>query len=239
MNKKRFMKQKNNEENSVKTKLLLLEDDTNLSETVCEFLESKGYDVTPVYDGEKAEEILYEQQFDLLLLDVNVPYLNGFELLCKMRKESRNTPAIFLTSLNSIEDVEHGYKSGCDDYIRKPFALKELLFRIETLLKREFFHTQSNKITLNENSEYDTQTHQLFINNHAIQLQNKEAKLLKLFLQKKNEIISHETLMAHLWDYNEQGSDDTLRTYIKNLRKLIGKEQIVSIKKLGYKFTIA
>jgi two-component system, OmpR family, response regulator len=233
------MKPTNKEETMPKTKLLLLEDDANLSETVCEFLESKGYEVTPVYDGVEAEERMYEHHFDLFLLDVNVPSLNGFDLLSKVRKEGNITPAIFLTSLNAIEDLEQGYESGCDDYLRKPFALKELLFRIETLLKREFFHASSSKISLDEGIAYDTLTNQLLVNNQAIQLQNKEAKLLKLFLQKKNEIISHEMIMAHLWEYDEQGSDETLRTYIKNLRKIMGKDRIVSIKKLGYKFTLA
>ena len=222
-----------------KTKLLLLEDDANLSETVCEFLESKGYDVTSVYDGEEAEEIIYEHHFDLFLLDVNVPSLNGFELLSKVRKGGNVTPAIFLTSLNAIEDLEHGYESGCDDYVRKPFVLKELLFRIESILKREFFHAPNPTIHLDETIEYDLVNNQLFVNQKAVKLQNKEAKLLKLFLQKKNEVITHEMIMTYLWEYDEQGSDDTLRTYIKNLRKIIGKDRIVSIKKLGYKFTLA
>lgn len=227
------------EESMNKTNILLLEDDINLSDTVCEFLESKGYKVTAVYDGIDAEETIYEHHFDLLLLDVNVPSLNGFELLSKLRTHGTTIPAIFLTSLNAIEDLEHGYESGCDDYLRKPFALKELLFRIETLLKREFFHTPSATLRIDEGIEYDTQTNQLRVQGKAIQLQNKEAKLLKLFLQKKNELLSHEMLLSHLWEYDEQGSDDTLRTYIKNLRKIMGKERIVSIKKLGYKFTLA
>lgn len=220
-----------------RNRILLLEDDTNLSETLCEFLESKNYLVTAVYDGEEAENTIYEHQFDVLLLDVNVPSLSGFELLKKIRQASNMTPAIFLTSLNALEDLEHGYESGCDDYLRKPFALKELLFRIETILKREFFHAPKARLAIAEQIEYDTLTNTLFVENKAVLLQNKEAKLLKLFLQKKNEIISHEMIMSHLWEYDEEGSDDTLRTYIKNLRKIIGKETIVSIKKLGYKFT--
>ncbi|MDD3342060.1 MAG: response regulator transcription factor [Sulfurospirillaceae bacterium] len=221
-----------------KNNILLLEDDINLSETVCEFLDSKGYRVTAVYDGIEAEDKMFEHQFDLFLLDVNVPGINGFELLQKIRHEGNTTPAIFLTSLNAIEDLEHGYQSGCDDYLRKPFALKELIFRIESLLKREFFHANEPRLTLAPHITYDTLTHELFIDTTKVQLQNKEAKLLKLFLQKKNEIILHETIMAQLWEYDEQGSDDALRTYIKNLRKIIGKDCIVSIKKLGYKFTM-
>ena len=221
----------------MKKRLLLLEDDTNLSETVCEFLESKGYEVLAVFDGEEAEEAMFEHHFDLFLLDVNVPSLNGFDLLSKVRKEGNTTPAIFLTSLNAIENVEEGYESGCDDYVRNPFALKELLFRIESTLKREFFHSPKSTLSLSESVVFDTNTNTLLVDNQPVQLQKKEAILLKLFLQKHNEIITHEFIMSHVWEYEEEGSDDALRTYIKNLRKIIGKDRIVNLKKLGYKFT--
>ena len=221
----------------MKKRLLLLEDDTNLNETVCEFLESKGYEVLAVFDGEEAEEAMFEHHFDLFLLDVNVPSLNGFALLSKVRKEGNTTPAIFLTSLNAIENVEEGYESGCDDYVRKPFALKELLFRIESILKREFFHSPKSTLSLSESVVFDTNTNTLLVDNQPVQLQKKEAILLKLFLQKPNEIITHAFIMSHVWEYDEEGSDDALRTYIKNLRKIIGKDRIVSLKKLGYKFT--
>lgn len=221
----------------MKKRLLLLEDDTNLNETVCEFLESKGYEMMAVFDGEEAEEAMFEHHFDLFLLDVNVPSLNGFDLLSKVRKEGNTTPAIFLTSLNAIENVEEGYESGCDDYVRKPFALKELLFRIESILKREFFHSPKSTLSLSESVVFDTNTNTLLVDNQPVQLQKKEAILLKLFLQKPNEIITHEFIMSHVWEYEEEGSDDALRTYIKNLRKIIGKDRIVNLKKLGYKFT--
>lgn len=221
----------------MKKRLLLLEDDTNLNETVCEFLESKGYEVLAVFDGEEAEEAMFEHHFDLFLLDVNVPSLNGFALLSKVRKEGNTTPAIFLTSLNAIENVEEGYESGCDDYVRKPFALKELLFRIESILKREFFHSPKSTLSLSESVVFDTNTNTLLVDNQPVQLQKKEAILLKLFLQKSNEIITHAFIMSHVWEYEEEGSDDALRTYIKNLRKIIGKDRIVNLKKLGYKFT--
>ena len=221
----------------MKKRLLLLEDDTNLNETVYEFLESKGYEVMAVFDGEEAEDAMFEHHFDLFLLDVNVPSLNGFDLLSKVRKEGNTTPAIFLTSLNAIENVEEGYESGCDDYVRKPFALKELLFRIESILKREFFHSPKSTLSLSESVVFDTNTNTLLVDNQPVQLQKKEAILLKLFLQKPNEIITHAFIMSHVWEYEEEGSDDALRTYIKNLRKIIGKDRIVNLKKLGYKFT--
>jgi len=122
----------------MRTRLFLLEDDTNLSDTIVEFLEEEGFDIETAYDGEEAEERLYENRYDLLLLDVNVPGINGFELLKSVRGRGVDTPAIFITSLNAIENLEEGYESGADDYIRKPFALKELLLRITSLLKRDF-----------------------------------------------------------------------------------------------------
>lgn len=218
-------------------KLLLLEDDVNLSDTLCEFLSDAAYDVDAVYDGDEAQVRIYENSYDLLLLDVNVPGINGFELLRSAREGDDKTPAIFLTSLNSIEDLSLGYESGCDDYLRKPFALKELLFRIETLIRREFFHANNNTLQIATNIVYDINANTLHVDDKEVRLQNKEAKLLKLFLQKRGEIVSHEVIFEALWSYEESSSDTALRTYIKNLRKIIGKERIISVKKLGYKFT--
>ncbi|MEA1917878.1 MAG: response regulator transcription factor [Campylobacterota bacterium] len=220
----------------MRAKLLLLEDDITFNETICDYLSDEDFEVTPAFSGYEAQDILYENSFDLLLLDVNVPQLNGFELLKLIRANGVNTPAIYITSLNSIDSLEEGFESGCDDYIRKPFELKELLFRVESILKREFFHSNNSLIELSSNTSYDTKTNMLIVDGIQNRLNNKDGKLLKLFMQHKNEIISHEVIQEHLWDFDETPSDNALRTYIKNLRKLIGKEKIVSIKKLGYKF---
>jgi len=217
-------------------KILLLEDDTNLNETVTEFLEENGYEVVSVYDGYEAQEKLYETKFDLLLLDINVPGVDGLQLLKESRQEGVVAPAIFITSMDSIDDLERGFESGCDDYIRKPFALKELLIRVETLLKRGFFHEAKETIPIAENIAYDIKTGELLIDGRSVTLGNKESRLMKLFMKHQGEVISHERIYRHLWDYEEEPSDSALRTYIKNLRKIIGKESIVSIKKQGYKF---
>jgi DNA-binding response OmpR family regulator len=218
-----------------KSKILLLEDDINLSETIEEFLQDEGYEVSHVYDGDSAEEVIYEEKFDILLLDVNVPGLNGFELLKKIREEGNETPAIFITSLNSTDDLSDGYESGCDDYIRKPFELKELLLRVQSILKRSFFHKAENKIKIKEDIFYDLNNNELVKEGKKVVLNNKEDRLLRLFLQYQNQIIPHEKIYETLWNYDETYSDSALRTYIKNLRKILGKESIESIKKLGYK----
>ena len=219
----------------MKTKILLLEDDLNLSDTVCDYLEEKGFEVICVYDGEEALSSIYENSFDLLLLDVNVPIKNGFQVLKEIRKDGNNTPAIYITSLNSVDSLEQGYSSGCDDYIRKPFELKELLIRIQTILKREFSQ-KSEIVNITETITFNSISSELKDVDKEIKLNLKELKLLKFFLQHPNELLVHDRIYDYVWDYDEEYSDNSLRTYIKNLRKILGKDKIVSLKKLGYRF---
>ena len=209
----------------------------NLNETVTEFLEEQGYEVVSVYDGDEAQEKLYESKYDLLLFDINVPGINGLELLKESRAAGNVTPAVYITSMDTVDDLERGFKSGCDDYIRKPFALKELQIRIDTLLKRDFFHNSNELMQISEGISYDIKSNELSDNGEAVSLGNKESRLLKLFLKHEGEVIAHENIYEYLWDYDEEPSDTALRTYIKNLRKIIGKERIVSIKKQGYKYS--
>ena len=215
--------------------LLLLEDDLQLSDTVKQFLELKGYEVYCAYDGLQAQEIVYETHIDLMLLDVKVPYLNGFEFLKSLRKEGKEIAAIFITSLNSVEDVEKGFAAGCDDYIRKPFALKELLVRIESLLKRSY-GTHDGQITLGQGLIFDTKELILLQGTQRIPLKTKELKLLSLFLQHPNELLSYELISETLWNYDESPSSGSLRTYIKTIRAAIGKEKIETVKNMGYRF---
>lgn len=219
-----------------KAHLLLLEDDLGLSETLCDYLEEQGYAVEPHYDGQSAQEALYERRYDLLLLDVNVPGMNGFELLKAARSEGVETPAIYMTTRSAMEDVESGYASGGDDYIRKPFDLKELLLRIESMLRRNYFHAQNSSIEIAADIHYDSLSNTLHVKGDTATLGDKEARLLKLFMQRRGELLSHEVIMEHLYDFDETPSDSALRTYIKNLRKWVGRDQIVSHKRLGYQF---
>lgn len=219
----------------MKSKILLLEDDYNLSETVAEYFEDEGFEVLCAYDGDEASALIYENNFDILLLDVNVPNKNGFEVLKEARDDGKTTPAIFITSLNSMDSLEEGFLSGCDDYIRKPFELKELLLRVQILIKKEFSKSD-DIIQITPELSFNPISNELKSTNEDIKLNLKELKLLKLFLQHPNELIPHEKIYDFVWEYDEEYSDNSLRTYIKNLRKILGKEKIVSLKKLGYRF---
>lgn len=214
-------------------KILYLEDDEDLSQTIEEFLEEEGFDVVSVHDGSAALNELYKQNFDLLILDVQVPKLNGFELLKSLRDANILIPAIFTTSRNSIEDLSLGYEIGADDYIKKPFLLKELLFRIKAVLKREY-KTIENIIQLYSDIVLDTSTHKLKVENDEYSLNPKENELLKLLFQYKNQCVAYELIFEIVWGFEKEHNEASLRTYIKNLRKYLGKEKIISIKKQGY-----
>ncbi|MDY0116318.1 MAG: response regulator transcription factor [Sulfurimonadaceae bacterium] len=215
-------------------KILYLEDDITLSDTVAEFLSDEGFIVSAVYDGEEALEQIYKENFDIFLFDVNVPKINGFRLLEELRGANISTPTIFTTSLKGMDDLSKGYESGADDYIKKPFALKELLFRIKALLKREF-KSQSEIIKIGNGIEFNTFSNELTIEKKKTPLNPKESLLLKFLLKHQNECVLLEDIYSELWRYDEHYSDMSLRTYIKNLRKHIGKKRIISIKKVGYK----
>lgn len=218
-------------------KILYLEDDLNLSNTITEFLEDNDFDVTSVYNSEEVLDALYQNNFDLLILDVNVPIQNGFDLLRSLRASNILTPAIFTTSLNSIDDLNSGYESGGDDYLRKPFDLQELLLRIRALIKRKC-DIELHMIKITNTIIFDLNSRELTNNHNIIQLNNKETELLKLLLQNKNQCVLFETIYETVWTYDEISSETSLRTYIKNLRKYLNKDMIISIKKYGYKLVV-
>lgn len=214
-------------------KILYLEDDIGLSLTIEEFLEDEGFEITVARDGNKAMDVLYEQNFDLLLLDVQVPSINGFELLQNLRDSNIQTPAIFTTSLNSIDYLSKCYEVGADDYLKKPFALKELLFRVKAVLKREY-KTDENIIHIEDNIKFDINTYELKVSDKSYILNPKESELLKLLYKHKNSCVSFDMIFENVWSFEQANNFESLRTYIKNLRKYIGKEKIQNIKKQGY-----
>lgn len=215
-------------------KILYLEDDITLSDTISEYLYSKGFDVVCTYDSHETLCKLYDEKYDLLILDVNLPQMNGFELLKELKSLNNNIPTIFTTSLKDMEDMEKGYNLGCDDYLKKPFALKELLLRINAILKRNKSHT----ITISPNIIFDINNLTLKKHSQIINLKLKELKLLKLLVKNANNIVRFEEIFDYVWNIEEIPSDMSLRTYIKNLRKILGKDKIKSIKKQGYRLEL-
>jgi len=216
------------------TQILLVEDDETLSELISEYLSEQGYDVTVRADAKAALDTAYERNFDILILDVKLPKGDGFSLLRELRRLGDDTPAIFTTSLNALQDLEIGYKSGCDDYLKKPYELKELLLRIQILLKRKFSHVNDEFIELGGGYKFYPSSKTLRQNGQIINLSNKESELLALFLENKNALLSKETIFEKIWNYGEEPSELSLRVYVKNLRRILGKDAIINRRGDGY-----
>ena len=216
------------------TQILLVEDDETLSELISEYLSEQGYDVTVRTDAKAALDTAYERNFDILILDVKLPKGDGFSLLRELRRLGDDTPAIFTTSLNALQDLEIGYKSGCDDYLKKPYELKELLLRIQILLKRKFSHVNDEFIELNDGYKFYPSSKTLRQNGQIVNLSNKESELLALFLENKNALLSKDTIFEKIWNYCEEPSELSLRVYVKNLRRILGKDAIINRRGDGY-----
>ena len=216
------------------TQILLVEDDETLSELISEYLSEQGYDVTVCADAKAALDTAYERNFDILILDVKLPKGDGFSLLRELRRLGDDTPAIFTTSLNALQDLEIGYKSGCDDYLKKPYELKELLLRIQILLKRKFSHVNDEFIELNDGYKFYPSSKTLRQNGQIVNLSNKESELLALFLENKNALLSKEAIFEKIWNYGEEPSELSLRVYVKNLRRILGKDAIINRRGDGY-----
>lgn len=215
-------------------KILLLEDDTLLNEIIEEFLQELNYNVVSTHDGQEAIEEIYEQNFDLLLLDVNVPSINGFELLKELKRNNINIPSIYITSLHTSKDMEEGFKSGADDYIKKPFHLSELKLRIENIIRLRQINN-SGDVKVSDTIIYNYDNKIIKHPNEEFTLSKTEAKVFEYFLKNKNRIISIEELSLNNWAYDEAPTATTIRTYIKNLRKILGKDIIETQKGIGYK----
>jgi len=223
---------------STALRILLLEDDFTLSSIIEEYLSDQGYSVTCAYDGESALDMGYEIAFDLFLFDVKVPLLNGFDVLRELRKE-RKAPAIFITSLNTIDDLSNAYDAGCDDYLKKPFELKELELRMRALIKRSSPLGEDTPIAISETIVFDPKLGRLTNDEDEITLPRKEAKILKILLCNPDSIVSSKVLIESAWDFDEEASEESLRTHIKNLRKHLGKERIINIRGQGYQIALA
>lgn len=212
-------------------KILLLEDEYSLRISIKEFLEDIGHVVIGFSDGLEAYDAIFEERFDILLLDVNVPTLSGFDLLQNMRKENKKIPTIFLTSMVDIAYLKEGYKRGCCDYIRKPFDLQELELRIEQAYAG-FYLDDSSKIPLGSDIFYDMSKSKLTLKDEEIILRKVEKDLLEVLIKNKNSIVSTQMFQDEVW--GEYVEPATIRVQLNNLRQKLPENIIQNRRGLGY-----
>jgi DNA-binding response OmpR family regulator len=213
-------------------KVLLLEDDTLFGETLVDFLEEEGFDVDHHTTSHSVADRLFEESdYDIYLLDVNVPGMNGFELLERLRASGDETPAIYITSARDKEALSTGFRSGGDDYMKKPIDLDELLLRIEAQLRRR---KGVQKVQVGTYL-FDMERLVLYRGDDPVSLPRKLAELLALLLKNRGEVVSTEEILYELYG-QETPSSGVIRVYINKLKQLFGKEAISNIRGIGYCF---
>jgi len=228
------------------TRILLVEDEQSLAETIKLNLEMEGYKVQLAGDGKKALKTFKQERFDLIILDVMLPEMDGFTVCEAIRLENEHIPVLFLTAKHSSADRVTGLKMGADDYLTKPFNLEELLLRVQILLKRASRNSDTTAPSLSTYSLDD------FLINFSemsvgkpdgekINLTKKESTLLKLLIDRKNEVVSREHILETVWGYDIYPSTRTIDNFIVTFRKYFEKDasnpiHFQSVRGVGYKF---
>lgn len=211
-------------------KILLLEDDLLLGETLTDLLEEEGYAVELCRNGQEALDATFAQRYDLYLLDINVPQIDGITLLNELRSADDRTPAVFLTSYNEKSSRKAGFESGADDYITKPFDNDELLWRLQALLRRS-----GKGEPCGGRLCVDREHRTVLLDGAALTLTNKEFELLALLVEHVGKTVTKSMIEQVLWPRGEEGSEGALRVYINRIKQMIGPETVENIRGVGYR----
>ena len=215
-------------------KILIVDDEEAISNLLRMNLVKAGYQCETASDGEEAADAIAERSFDLILLDIMLPKLNGYEVLEYAR--SVDIPVIFLTAMGETEQKVKGLKLGAEDYISKPFEIAELLARVETVLRR--YHKTERRIRILD-IEIDTDSRTVLRSGEPVELTNKEYELLLLLVRNKNRALYRETIYENVWGGEYSGTGRTVDLHVQRLKKKLGLEDhIVAIYKVGYRFVL-
>ena len=217
-----------------KNKILIVDDEENIREVIKEYAIQENFEVKEADNGIKALELLNNEEFDLMILDIMMPLMDGFTLLNNIPKEKR-IPTIILSARDDEIDKLVGFDKGIDDYLCKPFSPRELIARIKAIIRRTKKETNTytyNTLTIN------FEEHSIKIDNKEINVTPKEFEMLRYFINNKKLAISREQLLNKIWGYDFYGDDRTIDTHIKMLRNNLGKYRnlIITVRGIGYKF---
>lgn len=217
-------------------KVLLVEDEKKVASFIKRGLEQEYYTVDAAFDGKTGRDLALTQEYDLIILDIMLPYINGLMLLKEIRGQKISTPVLLLTARQSVEDKVEGLDSGADDYLTKPFAFEELLARIRALLRRK--ETEKSLSLRAGDLVLDLQTHNVTRNGIEIPLTPKEYSVLEFLLRNKNKVISRTRLSEHVYDYHFDTDTNVIDVYINKLRNKIDKDfdkqLLFTIRGVGY-----
>ncbi len=215
-------------------KILVIEDDERIRFIIKDFLTIKNYEVVEAIDGEEGLDKFYEDKFDLVILDIMMPNLNGWEV-CKRIKSEFQIPILILTAKSQEEDEVKGLELGADDYLKKPFSLKIFEVRVKKLLDLIGIE---NKFLVYNNLKIDKEAYKVYVDNNLIELTPKEYELLLFLVKNKNIALSREKLLNNVWDVWCESDLRTVDTHIKKLRKKVNINNIVTVRGIGYMFEV-
>lgn len=212
-------------------KILLLEDEVMLNESICEFLESLGHLVYSYFDGLEALKSIKQNSFDLLILDINVPNLDGLSFLEHIHSLKIHTPAIYISALVDIEDISRAYDLGCNDYLKKPFHLKELSLRIDRV--KILQNVPRVHLRLSKNYSYDQEHSELLFNQEVQILTKRQSQIIDLLSRNRGRIVDFEQFQEYVW--SDQIVDNaTIRAEINRLKKNLKEDFILNVRGMGY-----
>ena len=215
-------------------KILIVDDEENIRKVIREYLEFEGFLCFEASNGEEAIKMCKENSYDLIVLDIMMPKIDGFTVAKEIRKK-QSVPIIMLSARSEEYDQLYGFDVGIDDYVTKPFSPKELVARIKANLKR---NTIMNEEISYLGLKIDTLGHNVYVDNKKINLTNKEYELLLYLIKNKNIVLTREQILNNVWNMDYLGEERTIDTHIKTLRNLLGpyKNLIVTVRGVGYKF---
>ncbi|MDA2452322.1 response regulator transcription factor [Bacillus cereus] len=213
--------------------ILVVEDDQEIQELIKQFLMTQQYKVIVASDGLEGMKQFNKQSFDLILLDVMMPNLNGFEVAKMIRSQSK-IPIIMLTALEEEQDQMKGFDLGIDDYITKPFSFHVLMRRVEAVLRRSNNQSTDNHLIFRE-LHVDGDAYKVYVNRVEVPLTTKEFEILQLLLQNEKKVLTRENIVEKIWGYEYAGDTRMIDTHMKNIRKKLDIPYIKTVKGIGYK----
>ena len=215
-------------------KILVIEDEHLIAQSLKKGLEQEKYAVDVAFTGTDGYDLASSEEYDIILLDLMLPGMDGTTICQKLRQNNNHTPILMLTAKSQIEDKVSGLDCGADDYLSKPFSFEELLARVRALTRRPR-HVISSTVSVGKLS-LDTITYKVILNKKEIKLSSREFTLLEYLMRNVGVTLTKEKIISRLWNYDEEVLPNTVEVYIRNLRQKIGKDYIETLRGFGYRF---
>lgn len=218
------------------SKILVVEDEAGISSFIAQGLAEEGMEAVVAATGSAAVEQVLESEFDLVILDIGLPDMDGFEVLKQIRGQDASMPVIILTARSSVEDTVAGLEGGADDYMPKPFRFEELVARIKLRIKQSGGGSDKpSHIIQVGNLELDTRRRQAVVDSKPVELSSREFTMLRAFMEHPDQVLSRSQLLEMVWGYGFDPGSNVIDVYVRYLRRKIGAKRIVTVRGMGYR----